>query len=737
MKTSAVTVLVCGMVSLVGGVVALTVPYMGYPWLRHSVFLQIVGVCGIVVGVFISLYYLSNADRGNGKEKRNEKKRRHEKTFQPYPDFLGKENFAGPQQQHAPVQIFTLNEKEEKWGRGLPENSQPYSNSYPASKETDRPKGQKPKPNIFKARTSSIKRPRRADLRSVPKLDVDTSSILSSATSQHRKGDAPRSGRNDSKHGKSKSVSRIFFKRKALPVGQKKVQVKSFKQSMAPDTKITGLFQSLRKQKLSEQNSSSLFNNQICEIKGLENLAGPQYEHDEEEVPPFIDQNPQLFKNNNNYMEDPMIKSSHENILSNQIRDFAGQEKISIKQVDKAPVDGGEILGRLASEENSKLSQEVPSNPTEQRTEEAIKCKITKASYMFNWKKKGSKPKQKLKNTKKLKKGKLIGIVNPFETVQYEEQSKHPFPKIKMFYSGSANGTGKSDTFCHEDLASQNLSSSELPEINSTHNYEHTNNPESNEQLSDTLYNTFVYSVPIKLEVPEKNETNKNETLSRLALTAKEKPSISMEKMKNKFPAKQKTKTSFNFLHTKQEKNKTKLKTTKSLSQVRKAKHPYESSPDIKRSMKDYRAQQAKGTSKYQVDDIRSDDLEARTFNKNIDLINNNLKILSDSNRIIATSEPLKELERVTGGVNLDPGGRKLKRVELGDSTDSLFSARESLLSFGSTGSYNSAGSISNPLRSSMKKARKVAGCESGSVLSSASGRKSVRIALGGEQTAV
>ena len=36
MKTSAVTVLVCGMVSLVGGVVALTVPYMGYPWLRHS-----------------------------------------------------------------------------------------------------------------------------------------------------------------------------------------------------------------------------------------------------------------------------------------------------------------------------------------------------------------------------------------------------------------------------------------------------------------------------------------------------------------------------------------------------------------------------------------------------------------------------------------------------------------------------------------------------------------------------
>ena len=173
----------------------------------------------------------------------------------------------------------------------------------------------------------------------------------------------------------------------------------------------------------------------------------------------------------------------------------------------------------------------------------------------------------------------------------------------------------------------------------------------------------------------------------------------------------------------------------------------------IFRNVEDHRPQQAKGTTKYQVDDIRSDDLEARTFNKNIELLNNNLKNLSDNNRIIATSEPMKELETVTGGVNLDPGGRKLKRVELGASTDSLFSARESLLSFGSTGSYNSAGllqfswflinevfctgSICNPLRSSMKKARKVAGCESGSVLSSASGRKSVRIALGGEQTAV
>ena len=36
MKTSAVIILVIGAVSLVGGVVALTLPYTGYPWLRHS-----------------------------------------------------------------------------------------------------------------------------------------------------------------------------------------------------------------------------------------------------------------------------------------------------------------------------------------------------------------------------------------------------------------------------------------------------------------------------------------------------------------------------------------------------------------------------------------------------------------------------------------------------------------------------------------------------------------------------
>lgn len=112
MKTSAVIILVIGAVSLVGGVVALTLPYTGHPWLRHSVFLQAVGVSGIVVGVFISLYYLSNRDQGTRNQYRT--KRKHSKTFEKYPDYLGKDNLAGPH--HLPVQIYTISEKEDASG---------------------------------------------------------------------------------------------------------------------------------------------------------------------------------------------------------------------------------------------------------------------------------------------------------------------------------------------------------------------------------------------------------------------------------------------------------------------------------------------------------------------------------------------------------------------------------------------------------------------------------------------
>lgn len=91
-------------------------------------------------------------------------------------------------------------------------------------------------------------------------------------------------------------------------------------------------------------------------------------------------------------------------------------------------------------------------------------------------------------------------------------------------------------------------------------------------------------------------------------------------------------------------------------------------------------------------------------------------------------------------GVNLNPGGRsggaKLGGPGVG-SMDSLNSTQDSVLSFGSTistGSYNSAASINNPMRSSLKKPKNK---ETASMISNASGKKSVRIALGEEQTAV
>jgi len=91
-------------------------------------------------------------------------------------------------------------------------------------------------------------------------------------------------------------------------------------------------------------------------------------------------------------------------------------------------------------------------------------------------------------------------------------------------------------------------------------------------------------------------------------------------------------------------------------------------------------------------------------------------------------------------GVNLNPGGRsggaKLGGPGVG-SMDSLNSTQDSVLSFGSTistGSYNSSASINNPMRSSLKKPKNK---ETSSMISNASGKKSVRIALGEEQTAV
>jgi len=96
-------------------------------------------------------------------------------------------------------------------------------------------------------------------------------------------------------------------------------------------------------------------------------------------------------------------------------------------------------------------------------------------------------------------------------------------------------------------------------------------------------------------------------------------------------------------------------------------------------------------------------------------------------------------------GVNLNPGGRAggrpsgLSGPGVG-SMDSLNSTQDSVLSFGSTvstGSYNSQASINNPLRSSLKKTKNKDTASMMSGASNASGKKSVRIALGEEQTAV
>merc|ERR1719419_1903966 len=85
--------------------------------------------------------------------------------------------------------------------------------------------------------------------------------------------------------------------------------------------------------------------------------------------------------------------------------------------------------------------------------------------------------------------------------------------------------------------------------------------------------------------------------------------------------------------------------------------------------------------------------------------------------------------------VDLNPGGRvktELKSGGMMGSMESLNSGTGSVLSFGSTVSSNA--SINNPLRSSLKKTKNK---DNVSVASAASSKKSVRLALGEEQTAV
>ena len=92
----------------------------------------------------------------------------------------------------------------------------------------------------------------------------------------------------------------------------------------------------------------------------------------------------------------------------------------------------------------------------------------------------------------------------------------------------------------------------------------------------------------------------------------------------------------------------------------------------------------------------------ARTsYSKNIQQINENLQsIVGDKKgqfQFVSSFEPPQKRERSIS-VNLDPGGKTIHQNlggPIGGSMDSVFSAKDSLLSFGSTistGSYNSAG---------------------------------------------
>jgi len=87
-------------------------------------------------------------------------------------------------------------------------------------------------------------------------------------------------------------------------------------------------------------------------------------------------------------------------------------------------------------------------------------------------------------------------------------------------------------------------------------------------------------------------------------------------------------------------------------------------------------------------------------------------------------------------GVSSNPMGGRIRAGAGGGSIDTLSTNdgdNVSINSYGSTGSFNSTASINNPMRSSLKKPKNK---ETASVASAAS-KKSVRIALGEEQTAV
>jgi len=124
---------------------------------------------------------------------------------------------------------------------------------------------------------------------------------------------------------------------------------------------------------------------------------------------------------------------------------------------------------------------------------------------------------------------------------------------------------------------------------------------------------------------------------------------------------------------------------------------------------------------------------------RSIDEINRMLASMAENKTNLISSHPQQIDQKLLESslfVNYNPGGRLNRRH---GSMESMGSGTYSVGSTGSTtGSTGSAGSIINPIRSSMKKPKSRSA--SGSTISGSSatsGKKSVRYAMGGEQTTV
>ena len=182
--------------------------------------------------------------------------------------------------------------------------------------------------------------------------------------------------------------------------------------------------------------------------------------------------------------------------------------------------------------------------------------------------------------------------------------------KSKQLPTSAHNQNQTAHFFQHQDISTQILLNP-AQQVYTPSPEELTKKSYSNEKGAIPISNNFMSTVPKTMEVPEKagkflkncinnyfhfiidKISNKNrapekdkldkDPTSNPGFISIKGSSITMEEMKNKLTSKHPNKIGFNFWQNKQEKNKGKTKTKKSLAGVRKAKHPYEKSPDMQR----------------------------------------------------------------------------------------------------------------------------------------------------------